>query len=222
MRHLHRTVKDLSGPDMYPEMTRAKSLADGPSGSTCSKHESFLLSVPQLRSGMTAGHSQREQSGAHSTEELFRAWAPSVARILARLGVPRADLDDAVQEVFLTAHRRGGYVDGAAKPQTWLYEIALRTASNARRRTRRKPTQHSEAALDLAPATERDPHESAELRQQLDRVAEAIERISGEAKLTFVLAEIDGASAEEVARIRSRIEALRSPLAATPSGRATR
>jgi RNA polymerase sigma-70 factor, ECF subfamily len=207
------------------------------------------------------GHSLPEHPhGACSAEELFRAWAPNVARILARLGVPRADLDDAVQEVFLTAHRRGGYVEGAAKPQTWLYEIALRTASNARRRTRRRPTQQSEAALDLAPATARDPHESAELRQQLDRVAEAIERIPGEAKLTFVLAEIDGASAEEVARIqgialgtvysrlhnarktfraayaelaqepdpgliariRSRLEALRSPLAATPTGRATR
>ncbi len=151
---------------------------------------------------MTAGQPHPDPR-ARSAEELFRAWAPNVARILARLGVPQRDLDDAVQEVFLTAHRRGGYVEGAAKPQTWLYEIALRTASNARRRTRRRPTHAAETEFDLAASTERDPHESAELRQQLERVAEAIERIPGDAKLTFVLAEIEGASAEEVARIQN-------------------
>ncbi len=149
------------------------------------------------------GDHPRPESGARAAEALFRAWAPSVARILARLGVPRCDLDDAVQDVFLTAHRRGGYADGPAKEQTWLYEIALRTASNARRRARRKPTEHGELALDLAPSTTRGPHESAELREQMHRVAEAIDRIPGDAKLTFVLSEIEGLAADEVARMQS-------------------
>lgn len=150
---------------------------------------------------MKGGRPQPEPS-IRSADELFRAWAPSVARILARLGVPRSDLDDAVQEVFLTAHRRGGFADGAAKEQTWLYEIALRTASNARRRRRRKPADQAETTLDATPSNLRDPHESVELRQQLHRVAEAIERLPADAKLTFVLAEIEGAPADDIARLQ--------------------
>ncbi len=59
-----------------------------------------------------------------------------VAGFLRRLGVEAPELDDAVQEVFLTAHRRGGFVAGAAQPTTWLAEIALRVASDMRRSRR--------------------------------------------------------------------------------------
>lgn len=141
-----------------------------------------------------------DMAGARSADELFRAWAPQIARVLARLGVPPRDLDDAVQEVFLTAHRRGGYTPGPATERTWLCEIALRVASNARRRRRRKPDGEHDLHLDQAPARSTDPQESLELRQRLERVASAIERIPGEARLTFVLSELEGAAAEEVAR----------------------
>src|SRR5688500_16111888 len=56
---------------------------------------------------------------------LFRRWAAFVAGRLARAGVAPGDLDDAVQEVFLTAHRRGGFVADRAHEKTWLAEIAI-------------------------------------------------------------------------------------------------
>ena len=55
--------------------------------------------------------------------------AAFVAAFVMRLGVTKEAVDDVVQEVFLTAHRLGGHTTGAAKPTTWLAEIALRIVS---------------------------------------------------------------------------------------------
>ena len=64
---------------------------------------------------------------------LFRQYAGFVARFLTRLGVAPGDLDDVLQEVFLVAHARGGYVPGPARPTSYLGAIATRAASNYRR-----------------------------------------------------------------------------------------
>ncbi len=131
--------------------------------------------------------------------ELFSTWAGFVARMLTRVGVPESDLDDAVQEVFLVAHRRGGFVSGQASEKTWLAEIALRVASNVRRSRRRRPAVHDELAVASFESPALDPHASTEVRQRLARVGEALETIPPDARLVFVLIEIEGASAAEVA-----------------------
>src|SRR5262249_31749926 len=104
-----------------------------------------------LKIGPRAGHAARPRVPVSATEQqraspprgdqaldagtLFRRHGAFVAAFLLRLGIDRAELDDAVQEVFMTVHRRGGYRPGPARPTTWLAEIALRVLSN-RRRTR--------------------------------------------------------------------------------------
>ena len=69
--------------------------------------------------------------------KLFREHANFVANFVIRLGMRREEVDDIVQEVFLVAHRRGGFIPGVARPTTWLAEIALRVTSATRRRMRR-------------------------------------------------------------------------------------
>lgn len=139
------------------------------------------------------------EAPAASAAELFRAWAPFVARQLARLGVAPSELDDAVQEVFLVVHRRGGMSAGPASERTFLTGIALRVAANARRRHRRKPTVNDDDAIAAVPAHIGDPHVASETRERLARVAEALDALHPDARLLFVLLEIEGASAEEVA-----------------------
>lgn len=72
---------------------------------------------------------------------LFKAHCGFVAGFLCRLGVGQSELDDAVQEVFLVAHRCGGFKIGEAQPTTWLAEIALRVASGQKRSLRRRVKQ---------------------------------------------------------------------------------
>lgn len=123
---------------------------------------------------------------------LFRAHAAFVARILARSGVAPRDLEDLVQEVFLVAHRRGGFVVETAKPTTWLARIALGLAANYRRKNRPVPADPSKAD-DLRASDTADEGEVT-LRAQA-----ALWAMSEERRLVFMLYELEGVSGEEIA-----------------------
>ena len=127
---------------------------------------------------------------------LFRAHAAFVAAFLARLGLEPAELDDAVQEVFLIAHRRGGFHEGAAEPTTWLAAIALRIASGMRRSGRRRARAATEAAPEAGAATA---FEALAAAESLSRVEQALQTLSLDHRAVFVLFEIEGASCESIA-----------------------
>src|SRR5256885_835280 len=94
-----------------------------------------------------------ERRDAHTVEALFRAHAPSIGRVLRKCGVLPDELDDAVQEVFLVAHHRGGYEPGAAQPFTWLAEIAVRVAFAYRRKRHARAVEHADPpAVRRAPS----------------------------------------------------------------------
>jgi RNA polymerase sigma-70 factor (ECF subfamily) len=80
-----------------------------------------------------------------------------VWRMMRRLGIPTANLDDAVQDVFVTLHRRLGEYDGRASVRSWLFGFVSHVARDHRRRYRRKvapcvPTP-SDSGADLAMAS---------------------------------------------------------------------
>src|SRR5215475_4973609 len=92
-----------------------------------------------------------------STEELFRRFAPFVARFLYRLGVRSDGLDDLVQEVFLVVHRRGGYRAGPAKPTSYLATIAANAASAYRRRQRVEQARSSDTEVERLVSSSKGP-----------------------------------------------------------------
>jgi RNA polymerase sigma-70 factor, ECF subfamily len=139
---------------------------------------------------------RRASDSHHDGGSLFRAHAGFVAGFLRRLGVEPPELDDAVQEVFLTAHRRGGFVAGAAQPTTWLAEIALRVASDMRRSRRRRDSRAAAAPIPEGGAT---PFDALAAAESLERVQRALDTLSLEHRAVFVLFEIEGASCESIA-----------------------
>jgi RNA polymerase sigma-70 factor, ECF subfamily len=129
---------------------------------------------------------------------LFREHAPFVGRFLQRLGVPASDLDDLLQEVFIVAHRKGGYEPGPAKPRGWLAAIALRVAQAGRRAHRKREPAAGEV-IELLRSPGNDPAEKLEVRQALDRVQHALDALPIEHRAVFVLFEIEGESCEGIA-----------------------
>ena len=149
---------------------------------------------------LVSGGNARGPAAAMDVEALFRAYAPFVASFLSRLGVPQADVDDRVQEVFLVAHRKGGYVPGAGQPRTWLAAIALRIASTGRRaQRRRREDAASGLAIDGAVARNGDPADALELQRALERVQRALDALDVEHRAAFVLYELEGESCEAIA-----------------------
>lgn len=131
-------------------------------------------------------------------EALFRAHATFVASLVHRLGVPERDVRDLVQEVFLLAHRKGGYVPGPAKPRTWIAAIAVRIAAQYRRRRREEL---DPLRADSATAATATPAEAAELRESLGRVNECLSALDFDHRAVFLLYEVAGESCKDIATV---------------------
>ena len=142
---------------------------------------------------------QPEPAQPIDSETLFRRHASFVARLLFSLGVPVADIDDVVQEVFLVAHRLGGYVPGPATPTSYLGSIALRAAAGARRRASVARQRHAEAALDHMQDPAASVVERLERSQQLQDMDRALARLPQALRLVLVLVDLEGESCAAVA-----------------------
>jgi RNA polymerase sigma-70 factor (ECF subfamily) len=130
-------------------------------------------------------------------ERLYREQFAFVWRTLRRFGVPDASLEDATQEVFLVAHRRAGAWAEWASPRAWLFGVARRVASDHRRASDRH-------ARKLAAVPElqgpRAIDERLDDRERLRAVADAIAALKPERRTIYVLAELEGLSAPEIAQ----------------------
>ncbi len=133
--------------------------------------------------------------------EVFEAYFEFVWRSLRRLGVREADVDDALQEVFVVVHRKRAEFEGRARMTTWLYGICFRVASDHRRRAHVRREQPSAEPLGAEAPDERsrDPEQElgrTEARALLD---DALDALDLEKRSVFVLYEIEELPAEEIA-----------------------
>jgi RNA polymerase sigma-70 factor (ECF subfamily) len=129
-------------------------------------------------------------------EALYQEHFAFVWRTLRRFGVPRALLDDATQDVFVVAHRRFGVWEQQASVRVWLHGVAKRVASKHRRGIDRHD--RKVAALPTPEGPRRLDDHLAD-RDQLERIARAIETLEPERRQVYVLAELEGFSAPEIA-----------------------
>ncbi len=125
-----------------------------------------------------------------------------VWRCLRSLGVPDAQLDDALQDVFVVVQRRLPDFDGGAELRTWLYAIGLRIARKYRERLRREPasletTRPSQPELVLAESGER----AALSNERLALARAVLETLSDDQREIFVLARVEQMSAPEIAEV---------------------
>jgi RNA polymerase sigma-70 factor (ECF subfamily) len=148
----------------------------------------------------------RDAAPAHSEQdadrltELLRSHYASVWRTLRQLGVGEAHVDDATQEVFIVLSRRLTEVREGSE-RTFLLSSAVRVAANYRRSWH---VRH-EVADEQALATERDPRPTVEQMLDQKRLRQAfddlLQRWPDEIRTAFVLFELEGLTAPEIAQI---------------------
>lgn len=134
-----------------------------------------------------------------TTDELFRKHAPFVARLLLRLGVPAREIDDVVQQVFLVAHKNGGYVAGPATPTSYLGAIAVKAASSARRRDGAQRRRQAGYSPELLASSGRDPVTLLEVRSELLQLQAALDEMDPDLRAVLVLTELEGESCASIA-----------------------
>lgn len=128
---------------------------------------------------------------------LFAQHRPRLRAILRRLGVGDANLDDAVQDVFVVLVRRIEEHDGADEGslQAWLRGIARRIASNHRRGATRASKLRTQLATEVASTTtdDVDHFDTAAVLQSF------LDVLTPEQCEAFVLGEVHGLTGPEIA-----------------------
>jgi RNA polymerase sigma-70 factor (ECF subfamily) len=128
---------------------------------------------------------------------LFDAHASFVWRVLRRMGIPAADADDAVQDVFLVVHRRLAEYEDRGSPRAWLFAISRQVASH-RRRTRSR-SERTRAELPMPDASPDDPYETAMRNEAVSIVHDFLAKLSEPQAMVFYLAEVEDMTAPEIA-----------------------
>jgi len=120
-------------------------------------------------------------------------------RVLRRLGLERADADDATQQVFMTATNKLDQI-AQGNERTYLYGVALRVAANARRKTARRreaPSDHAPELHDTRPL----PDQALELEQARALFDDIAESLPTELRRVLVLVELEDLSLSATAAL---------------------
>lgn len=120
-----------------------------------------------------------------------------------RLGGPLMDVEDVVQDVFLTVHRELPQFRGAEGLRAWLFRITHNVVRHRGRkeRLRRFLRGTAEDVAGHQPATTLTPVESLEQQQVKQKFYRVLDRLPERYRLVLILFELEGMSGEEIARL---------------------
>ncbi|MBL4686291.1 MAG: sigma-70 family RNA polymerase sigma factor [Nannocystaceae bacterium] len=167
---------------------------------------------------MPLAEQEQEASALERYEDMFRAHYGRVVRWLTVLGVCRADVDDVAQEVFIIAHRKLDQLRADASVTGWLLGITRHVSATARRTRKRAEVRETQAE---PPQQAPNPEAIAMRNEAAQRLHEFLVSLPEQQRLVFVLYEMDGATANEVAEamgisrntVHSRVRLIREKLA---------
>jgi len=174
-----------------------------------------------------ADASVAEDESPSDIETLLNEHFAFIWRVFRRMGFCPADADDATQQVFMIASTKLDQI-APRRERAYLYGIALRVQSHARRAERRRREVLVEDA-DTPAAPGRGPDTEAALSEAWRLLDELLAKLPDKLRRVLVLAEVEGLEATEIAalegipvgtaasRLRRARERFRAALARQPS-----
>jgi RNA polymerase sigma-70 factor, ECF subfamily len=163
----------------------------------CSCDDNFARLLPPMHVDKRSSANAATNDPKTEFRRIVDDHAQFLWRALRHLGVRERDLEDTCQDVFLVAHRRWSDFRGDSSLRTWLYGIAVRLASEHRRRAHvRREVPTSEPPIVQTESPEFDQLERRELRDLFNSI---LERLDDDARAVFVLYEIEDLDMRAVA-----------------------
>jgi RNA polymerase sigma-70 factor, ECF subfamily len=166
---------------------------------TESLHQSGVLGVASVEEA--GGHAGIAASpDVPSFESLYDTYFPYVWRSVQRLGIPPAQVDDVVQEIFIVVHRKLPEFAGRSTLKTWMYGITLRVARLHRVRARKQQSRlGSIEPEDLRAPDGARPDERASSAEAARLVQTILDGMDDDQRDVFVLAELEQLSVPQIA-----------------------
>lgn len=154
-----------------------------------------LVRQTALQTLATAGPAAVESKVA----AIFREHGRYIFRLLRRLGVADADLDDVFQEVFVIVHRKLPELDPSVQLRAWVYGICIRCASDHRKRahTRREVT--TDETIERVDDDQTTPPEALDTMKAREILDGILRGLPDQKRDVFVLYEIEELPMQEVA-----------------------
>jgi RNA polymerase sigma-70 factor, ECF subfamily len=125
----------------------------------------------------------------------FAEEMPFLYGFVERMGIPSADRDDIIQEVFLVFHRRRADFDRSRQLRPWLSGIAYRLTLSQRRPGRELASE----TIDSVDERGRSPEQDYVQRESAELVRVALQKLPPKQRAIFVLHEIQGMDVVEIA-----------------------
>jgi RNA polymerase sigma-70 factor, ECF subfamily len=146
--------------------------------------------VPRIRGGET-----------ELFEILMRRHNPKVYRAVRSILRDEADVEDAMQQAYLSAFAHLGQFEGASRVSTWLVRIAINEAIGRRHSELRlvAPGQDPSEDKPLQPDPKENPEERTAAREVGQWLERAIEALPEHYRTAVMLRDVEGLNTQEVA-----------------------
>lgn len=168
-----------------------------------------MASRPQLRVvpsasespsqlGPSAGSGELPAIDPGDLDQVFRRFAPYVARIASRILGQSDELEDLVQDVFLDAQRGLSALRDASLVRYWLATVTVR---KAKRRLHRRRWVHwvgLEPSIDPPIA---DPTASTSDHALVLAAYRVLDTVPAEERIAWIMHRVEGESLEEIAKV---------------------
>lgn len=120
---------------------------------------------------------------------IYQAEIGYLWRFLRHIGVPERDLEDVAHDTFMVLHRRLAAYDPSRPMRPWLTGIAIRVASDYRRRGFNR----REHAVEAPPPRDTRPGAESQLirLQSRERLLAALDQLNHDQRVVFVLHDIE-------------------------------
>jgi RNA polymerase sigma-70 factor (ECF subfamily) len=159
----------------------------------------LTLSEGALNSGEPLAPGAKRRVDAALVRELVDAHHRFIWRLLGRLGVREAELDDTVQQVFMVLTQKSELEVAVGSERAFLFGVALKVARTHKRSVaRRRESSAPPAEQSDGSASPEALAEQHQARRMLDQI---LDDMPAELRAPFILFELDDVATAEIASL---------------------
>lgn len=162
-----------------------------------------IAEVATLRDGHAA-EATRAGEPQVTFEQAYEAHFDYLWRAASHLGIPHADIEDVLHDVFLVVLKRLSTFEGRSSLRTWLYGILLREVQDRRRSGRRQMQhqasleQNADAVPDLRMET---PADHAAKTEAIALLSQLLSTLDSDRRDVLVMVDIEQMTVPDVANL---------------------